>query len=75
MASAMGGGTDVFMPVLDGQLCGDNGGGRSVAVFDGFQEITAFLGDHGCNTKIDENKDLNYCQLLCDLWLGAILPW
>ena len=33
-----------LVPVLDGQLAGDNCGGAAVAVFEDFQEVTAFRG-------------------------------
>lgn len=35
---------DGLMPVLDGQLAGDNCGGAAVAVFEDFQQVTAFRG-------------------------------
>jgi hypothetical protein len=63
--------TDVLVPVLNGQLCGDNSGCRSVAVFDDITEIPPFLGAHGREAQIVKDKDLGFGQVLHDLGVIA----
>jgi len=39
-----GGVSDGLMPLIDGELAGDDGGCLAVSILEGFEQVAAFLG-------------------------------
>ena len=50
---------DEFVPVVDRELAGDQGGGATVAVVDDLQQIASRVGVHWCQAPIVENQQLD----------------
>jgi len=53
-----GGITDLFMPVLHGELTGNDGGSVAVSFFKDLQEVSSFGVGHGGETKIINHQDM-----------------
>lgn len=50
---------DGLVPVFDGQLAGDDGGGAAMAVFEDFQEVTALRGSQDGEAPIIDDQHLH----------------
>ena len=53
-----GGIADLFMPVLHGELTGDDGGGMAVSFLNDLQEVSSFGVGHGSETEIVNHQDM-----------------
>ena len=53
-----GGITDLFMPVLHGELTGDDSGGMAMSFLNDLQEVSSFGVGHGCEAEIVNNQDM-----------------
>ena len=48
---------DGLVPLVDGQLAGDDGGCLSVAIFEDLQQVASLLGVQDGQTPIVENEE------------------
>jgi hypothetical protein len=55
---------DQFVPVLDGELAGHDGGGASMPVVEDLQEITPLLGCERRQTPVIQDQELDARQRL-----------
>lgn len=60
------------MPLVDGDLAGEDGGSAAVAFFDDFEEIVAGLGVDGLEGEVIEDKKLNAEQGPADAGVSAV---
>ena len=54
-----GGIADLFMPVLHGELTGDDSGGMAVYFLDDLQEVSSFGVGHGGEAEIVDHQDMD----------------
>ena len=60
---AQGGVPDDLVPLLDGELAGDQGGAQAVAVLQDFEDVTALLfGEVGQSPVIDDEQGRGGCR-------------
>jgi hypothetical protein len=52
----------VFMPVLDWELTGQQNGAAAVAIFDNFQEIVPFGGREGFEREVIQDQQVDFRQ-------------
>jgi len=69
-----GGIADVVMPVFDGQLAGDEGGGAAVTIFDDLQQVSAVAVIHGSKSQVIDDEDLDLGQFDEKLSVAAVGP-
>ncbi len=67
-----GGIADGFMPLVDRQLAGDQGGPQAVAVLHDFQQVIALAERHLLQTPVVQYQEICFCQLLDQLGEAAI---
>lgn len=64
--------SDLFVPVIHGELTGDNGGAVAVALLDDLQEVSSLNVGHGSHTEIVKHKDVGFGELLHEASITAI---
>ena len=62
---------DRFVPVLDGQLAGDDGGAAAVAVFEDFQEVTLLGGGEDGKAPIVDDQHIHAGDGLEDAFVAV----
>ena len=63
---------DQFVPVLDGELAGHDGGGASLPVVEDLQEITPLLGSERRQTPVIQDQELDARQRLEEAAVASI---
>ena len=63
---------DEIVPVLDGQLAGDQGGSQAMAVLDDFHQIVALGGGDFLDSPVIEDDQVGFRQLIHQLRVAAI---
>ena len=63
---------DRFVPVLDGQLAGDDCGCAAVAVFEDFQEVPAFRGGEDGEAPIVDDQHIHAGDGFEDAFVAAV---
>ena len=53
-----GGITDLFMPVLHGELTGDDSGGMAMPFLNDLQEVSSFGVGHGGEAEVVNHQDM-----------------
>jgi hypothetical protein len=69
-----GGIPDHVVPMLKGELAGDEGGLAACAVFDDFQEIAAFIMAEGSEPTVVQDHELGLLEAVHELGTGPIGP-
>jgi hypothetical protein len=59
-----GGIADLLMPVVHGELTGDDGGGMAVSFLDDLQEVPSFGVGHGSQAEIINHQDMRFGKLV-----------
>lgn len=63
---------EIFMPMSDGRLTGNERSAKGVTVFDDFEQIMTFVLVDGFETKVVEDQEIRFGQLGQALGEGAI---
>jgi hypothetical protein len=63
---------EVLVPVLDGQLAGDEGGSAAVAVFKDLEQVAAFGIRERSEAPVIEDEQLRLRELRQQLGVGAV---
>lgn len=58
--------SDIFVPVLHGQLTGNEGGGMSVSVLNDFQKIPPLGVSHRSQSQVIDHQEMGFVKLVHD---------
>ena len=64
--------SDIFVPVFNRQLAGNEGGGMSVSVFNDLQKIPPFRVGHWSQSQVVDHKEMGFVKLSHDLCITSI---
>ena len=67
-----GGVAEQFMPLSQGELAGDEGGARGVAVFEEFEEVAAVLGVELGESEVVEDEEVGFGEGGEELGVAAV---
>jgi len=67
-----GGVANLFMPVLHGELTGDDGGGMTVSFLNDLQEVSSFGVGHGGEAEIINHQDMGIGELVDHFAVASI---
>ena len=69
-----GGIADLFMPVLHGELTGDNGGGMAMSFFNDLQEVSSFGVGHGSKAEVVNHQDMGLGKFVDGFAVASVSP-
>ena len=64
--------SDIFVPVFNRQLTGNDGGGMAMPLLDDLQEIPPFRICHGGQSQVVDGKEMGFAELGHDLSVTTI---
>ena len=67
-----GGIADLFMPVLHGELTGDDSGGMAVSFLNDLQEVSSFGIGHGSKAEIVNHQDMGLGEFVDGLAVASV---
>ncbi len=67
-----GGIAEDFMPLLDRELTGDQGGGSAVSIIDDLHEVAPGIRVQGCQTPVVEDQEFDPAEAVDDLRVASV---
>lgn len=67
-----GGFPNEFMPSIDGELAGDEGGAPIITIIQDFQEIPPFGRGERCETPVIDDEEIEFGQFGQELGIRAV---